>query len=172
MFCRIGNTLCKGNSASDAADPFGNSDLCKEEQHPKTLIWKDRGRMHRVHKHLARRLESSPWIWKPSSRSAGSSLAGNVTRSCALPLQSIYIFIYLYTYFFFSPSEFVLALCESISQLWRHNNSWSRTEHTMSFHKGQRQSRDFTHICAAWETSLMCGDTDKGKSRKDKWSCS
>lgn len=36
--CGFGNTLCKGNGASDAADPFGNSDLCKGQQHPKPRI--------------------------------------------------------------------------------------------------------------------------------------
>lgn len=34
MFWRIGNTLCKGNGASDPADPFGSSDLYEEQQHP------------------------------------------------------------------------------------------------------------------------------------------
>lgn len=33
MVWRIGNTLCKGNGTSDAADPFGSSDLFEEQQH-------------------------------------------------------------------------------------------------------------------------------------------
>jgi len=33
MLWRTGNTLCKGNGASDAVDPFGSSELYEEQQH-------------------------------------------------------------------------------------------------------------------------------------------
>lgn len=172
MFWTIGNAQCKCGGAKNATYSVVSSNLYEQQQHtapsPPKSINTSEHRNNAVYKQSSYILaKKAARVYENPAQSAMQLSGSSVTKSCALPcIEHTYINIFI------QPIRICACALRIHQPAIKRNNSWSRTEHTMPFHTGQRQSRDFTHICAAWETYLMCGDTDKGKSKKDKLSCS